>query len=377
MKPISFYRHNLSSKDLRLDYFHNDKNFLTYGKVCRQVEKKFLLNYPKKFGFLSNSWTNALISLVKSLNLGKNDEVIIPCNTFVACANVFEWVGCKLVFADIDNDTMLMSLDDCLKKITKNTKIILPVHMYGNIFDTKSLRKKINSKKITIIEDSAHAVLGKYSDGKNLGYYSDFIVFSFYATKNITCGEGGALLGNNKQVIEKAKIISNNGMSKSAFSRYSSKGYKDWDVSFVGFKGLLNDLSAKLLMNQLKNISKNYKKRKKIYHLYHKHLQKIKYIKIPKISNCKLRDYYLFPIGVDIKKFKRKNFFNYLNKNQINHTVNYRSILNLNYYKKKYNKQSCKLSEIWGNRTISLPFHNKITEKNIILIAKVLKNYFN
>ena len=185
------------------------------------------------------------------------------------------------------------------------------------------------------------------------------------------------MLGNNKQVIEKAKSISNNGMSKSAFSRYSSRGYSDWDVSFVGFKGLLNDLSAKLLMNQFKNINKNHKKRKKVYDLYIKHLQKIKYIKIPKNSNCKLRDYYLFPIGVDIKKSKRKNFFNYLSKNQINHTVNYRSILNLNYYKKKYNKQLCKLSDIWGNRTISLPFHNKITEKNIILIAKVIKNYFN
>jgi len=377
MKPISYYRHNLGRDDLRLNYFYNDKNFLTYGKVCKQVEKKILSKFNKKFGFLSNSWTNALISLVKSLKLGKNDEVIIPCNTFVACANVFEWVNCKIIFADIDNDTMLMSIDDCLKKITKNTKIILPVHMYGNIFDTKSLRKKINNKKITIIEDSAHAVVGKYSDGKIIGRYSDFIVFSFYATKNITCGEGGALLGNNKRIIEKAKIISNNGMSNNALSRYFSKIYHDWDVSFIGFKGLLNDLSATLLINQFKNIKKNYNQRKQVYNLYHKHLSKIKYLKIPKKSNCKLRDYYLFPIGINIKNFRRSNFFNYLSKNQINHTVNYRSILNLSYYKKKYNKQSCKLSDIWGKRTISLPFHNKINEKNVIHIAKVLKKYFN
>lgn len=369
-----FYRHNLNKKDFSFKYFYNDKNFLTYGNVCRNVEKKILNLYNKKYGFLSNSWTNAAIALAKSLNLNSDDEIIIPANTFVACANAFEWTGCKIVFADIDKNTMLLNINDCLMKITKKTKVIMPVHIYGNIFDTRQLRKKIR-KNIIIIEDSAHALVGQYSDGKNLGYYSDYVIFSFYATKNITCGEGGALIGNNNKVINNAKTISNNGMTKNAISRFKNSKYNDWNVNAIGFKGLLNDLSASVLINQFKNIKKDHKNRKKIYDLYYKHLSKIKNILIPRNSNCIRRDYHLFPIGIYKKKFNRNKFFAFMAKNNINFTVNFRSILKLNFYKKKYGKQNCYNAAYWGNRIISLPFHSKLTEKNIIHITKIIKKY--
>ena len=159
-----------------------------------------LKDSKKKKCLLTNSWTNAVIGILKSLNLKSTDEVIIPNLTFVACANVVEMVGAKIVFVDVDENTLLMSIDDCIRKINNNRKVIMPVHLYGNIFDTYKLKtemKKRTKRKIYIIEDSAHAFSGLCGKNKPIGFYSDFAVFSFYATKNITCGEGGAIISNN------------------------------------------------------------------------------------------------------------------------------------------------------------------------------------
>ena len=175
-----------------------------------------------------------------SLNLKPRDEIIIPACTFVACANVIEMVGAKVVFADIDPSTKLMDINDIIKKITKKTKVIMPVHLYGNLFQTKNLKKKIR-KNIFIIEDSAHAFCGEYHDNI-LGKYSDFAVFSFYATKSITCGEGGAIITNHKNYAEKIRSISNNGMTKPAFKRFVNNKYIPWDVYNIGFKANLRIL---------------------------------------------------------------------------------------------------------------------------------------
>ena len=192
---IPFYKHNLNKNK---NYFKKtlESDYLTSGPVCENVEKILCKNFKKKYGILTNSWTNGLISILLSLKLKPNDEIIIPACTFVACANVIEMVGAKVVFADIDPLTKLMDIDDCINKVTKKTKVIMPVHLYGNLFNTKKLKKKIK-KNIFIVEDSAHAFCGEYNN-KTLGHYSDFAVFSFYATKSITCGEGGAIITNHK-----------------------------------------------------------------------------------------------------------------------------------------------------------------------------------
>ena len=132
---------------------------------------------------MTNSWTNGLIGILRSLNLNKNHEIIIPSLTYVACANVIELSGAKVVFADVEKDTLLLSIEDCVKKINKNTKAIMPVHLYGNIFDTSTLRKKIN-RKIKIIEDCAHIFNGYYTNNK-LIFYSEYMQFFHFMLQKI------------------------------------------------------------------------------------------------------------------------------------------------------------------------------------------------
>tara|TARA_B100000886_G_scaffold194781_1_gene134197 strand:- start:911 stop:2029 length:1119 start_codon:yes stop_codon:yes gene_type:complete len=370
MKKINFYEHEIEKnyKDVKRSV---SSLFLTSGPISRKVENIISNRFKKKYCYLTNSWTNGVIALLLSLNLKKNDEIIIPANTFVACANVVEMVGCKLILADIEKDTKLLSISDTLKKITKRTKLIMPVHMYGNIFNVLELKKKIR-KKIHILEDCAHCFSGYYNN-KIIGSSSDFAVFSFYATKNITCGEGGAIILNNKHLYDKIKSISNNGMTKPAMKRFENNRYSHWDVISKGFKANLSDINASLLEKQIKMYDKKMIKRKKIYNNLYKKISKIKPITLPISNSNVLRDYHLFPIGVDKKK--RDKLISFLNKNHIQVTVNYRSITELTYYKKKY-KFKCGVSEKWGQQTLSLPFHLKIKKKDIDYISSKLNSFF-
>tara|TARA_B100001093_G_scaffold314631_1_gene300201 strand:+ start:747 stop:1871 length:1125 start_codon:yes stop_codon:yes gene_type:complete len=368
---IPFYKHNLNKNK---NYFKKTlgSDYLTSGPVCENVEKILCKNFKKKYAILTNSWTNGLISILLSLKLKPNDEIIIPACTFVACANVIEMVGAKVVFADIDPLTKLMDINDCINKVTKKTKVIMPVHLYGNIFNTKKLKKKIK-KNIFIIEDSAHAFCGEYNN-KVLGYYADFIVFSFYATKSITCGEGGAIITNHKNFSEKIRSISNNGMSKPAFKRFVNNKYIPWDVNNFGFKANLSDINASVLSDQIQNYSKTAKIKKKIFSFYKKNFNNISQVFFPRENKNKFRDYYLFPIGVSRKY--RNGLIEHLLEKKIFVTVNFKSITELKYYKKKYNDRSCPKSLEWGEQQISLPFHVKIKNSEIKLICSEIKKFF-
>ncbi len=369
---IPFYKHSLNKNKNYLKQTLNS-SYLTSGPVCEKVEKLLCKRFSKKYSFLTNSWTNGLISILLSINLKPNDEVIIPACTFVACANVVEMVGAKVVLADIDEKTKLMDINDCTNKITKNTKVIMPVHLYGNLFNTKILRNKIR-KNIFIIEDCAHSFCGEYNN-KIIGSYADFAVFSFYATKSITCGEGGAIITNHKKYLEKIKSISNNGMTKPAFKRFVNNKYIPWDVYNYGFKANLSDINASILESQIISYQKTAKIKKKIHLKYKSYLKNIKQVCLPKENKNKQRDYYLFPIGVDIKY--RNRLIEYLLSKKIFVTVNFRSISELSYYKKKYRKKICPVSEKWGKEQISLPFHAKLKESEIKIVCSEIKKFFS
>jgi dTDP-4-amino-4,6-dideoxygalactose transaminase len=369
---ISFYKHNLNKNKNYLKKTISSA-YLTSGPVCEKAEKLLKKKFKKDFAILTNSWTNGLISILLSLKLKPKDEVIIPACTFVACANVVEMIGAKIIFADINPLTKLMDLNDCLKKITKNTKVIMPVHLYGNLFNTRDLRKRIR-KNIFLIEDSAHAFCGEYNNN-TLGKFSDFTVFSFYATKSITCGEGGAIVTNHKNLADKIRSISNNGMTKPAFKRFVNNKYIPWDVYSYGFKANLSDINASILIDQIKGYSKIAKTKKNIFDKLKKHLSKIPQISFPKQNTNKDRDYYLFPIGVD--KRLRNKLIESLLKKKIYVTVNFKSITELNYYKKKYKKTTCPISERWGSEQLSLPFHARITNSEIQTIYLEIKKFFD
>ena len=373
MSTIDFYKHQVNKKKIISQISRVLKNnIITSGEIGEKVEKQIARFFNAKYCLLTNSWTNGAIATLLALQIKQGDEIIVPAMTFVATANIVELVGAKPVFVDVNPNTLLIDEEEILKKITRKTKAIIPVHLYGAMLDIKKLKEtlKKNKKKITIIEDAAHCFEGKYN-GEKVGKYSDISIFSFYATKNITCAEGGAIITNNKLLFENIKQTRTHGINKNFIKRFYQKKYSHWDMKILGTKANLPDLLACMLPSQIKNVYKNQKKRKSAYQFYNKILKNLD-IKIPTIERGCSSAYHLYVIHV--KPNIREKLLDYLNSKNISCAINYRSISDLTYYKKKYKLKSSdfKNSKYWGDGTISLPFYPDIKKKDQERVAKIL-----
>src|SRR5262249_21484373 len=146
---------------------------------------------------LVNSWTNGALATLLALGVGPDDEVIVPAMTFIASVNIIELLGARPVFVDVDPDTLLMTAEGLKHALTRGTRVVIPVHLYGQMVDVKMLRAALAGRdEVAIIEDAAHCFEGEF-DGQKPGKFSNAAIFSFYATKNVTCGEGGAIVTND------------------------------------------------------------------------------------------------------------------------------------------------------------------------------------
>lgn len=372
MKKIEFYKHNLNPQYVKYVSKVFKSNFLTSGTVCKKTELIIKDFFKVKYSLLTNSWTNGALAVLLALNIKKGDEVIIPAMTFVAVPNMVELLGAKPRFVDVDKDTLLLDLKKTLKAINKKTRAIIPVHLYGHMLDIKKLRdeiKKVN-KKIYIIEDCAHCFEGSYQNFQP-GKWSDCAIFSFYATKNITCGEGGAIITNNKSLYNKVLETRLHGMTRSAIDRFSNKNYQPWNMNRLGVKANLSDILASLLPRQIREVYKKLKLRKKAYKIYEKLLDGSD-IRRPIIDKKCNSAYHLYVVHVKPKI--RNLVMKYLSKYNIYTTINYKSITQLNFYKKKYSLRDAlfPISNNWGEGTISLPFYSSIKEKTQNYIIKKL-----
>ena len=220
---------------------------------------------------LTSSCTHALEMSALLIDINEGDEVIMSSYTFVSSANAFALYGAKIVFVDIDPDTMNIDAEKIENAITSRTKAIVLMH-YGAIpCETEKIVLLAKTKNIFIIEDAAHCIYA-FSDTNHLGTFGDFGTLSFHATKNIHCGEGGALLINNKKFIEQAEIIREKGTNRQAFKRGEISKY-NWIG--LGSSYLLSEISAAYLSVQLSQIEKITTSRKIIFDNYRKRLTNI------------------------------------------------------------------------------------------------------
>jgi UDP-4-amino-4-deoxy-L-arabinose-oxoglutarate aminotransferase len=307
------------------------------------------------------------------MDIGPGDEVIVPAMTFIATANVVELVGAKPVFIDCDPDTLLVTPELIKAAITEKTKAIIPVHMYGQMCDVKAIKDIIpNNQKIAIIEDCAHSFEAKFN-GERPGKYSDAAIFSFYATKNVTCGEGGAIITNDSNLFERIIQAILHGMSAGAADRFKDGGYKHWGMEYLGTKANLPDILACLLPNQIKEIDNKLQIRESLARGYEVAFENSE-LTLPKVAKNVLHSRHLFPIVFN--KILRDEALILLGKNGVGATVNYQSITSMNYYKTKYrfNQGDFPVSESWGSRTLSIPLFTSMLESEQEFVINVIKN---
>ena len=244
----------------------------TNGTGDRENTRKLIIQLKKLTGaryiFPTTSCTHGLELAMLSLDLKKGDEVIVPSFTMTSTANCVLIAGATPIFADVDPATCMLSVDDVSQKITSRTKAIIVVHYAGMAASMENLQSLAKKHNLYVIEDAAHAIGALYK-GKPLGTCSDIGVYSFHGTKNVSCGEGGAVVTNNKELADKMDLYRANGTNRHAFlagivDKYSWMG--------KGSSYFLSDILAAILVEQLKKLKTINKRRKEIADYYNKKL---------------------------------------------------------------------------------------------------------
>lgn len=335
-----------------------------------------------KYAIALNSATAGMHLSLIACGIKPGDQVITTPMTFAATANVVEHIGATPVFADIKVDTMNIDPEEIEKKITKKTKAIIPVHMAGRPCDMTKIKKLARVYNLKIIEDAAHAFGTKYRN-KMIGTIGDASAFSFYVTKNLITGEGGMVTTNDKKIADKIRIYSLHGMSKDAWKRYTDSGFKHYLIEVPGFKYNMMDLQAAIGIHQLIAFKQNQKRRREVWDFYNHAFKNLPLIRPTDPEKNTEHAFHLYTILVDVDKLKatREEIQQALHGENIGLGIHFIALHLHPFYKNKYNLKRGDFpnSEFVSDRTISLPFSAKLTDKDskdvVKAVKKVLKFY--
>lgn len=347
------------------------------GPKTEQFEKQFCVYTKAPYALGVNSATAGLHLALKALGVGKGDEVITTPLTFVSTVNVILHSGATPVFADVDRDTWNIDPKEIEKKITRKTKVILPVHLHGRSCDMDAIMALVKRKNLFVIEDAAHAAEAVYK-GKKIGSIGDTTVFSFYVTKNIATGEGGMVTTNNKNLSESMRIMSLHGLSQDAYKRYSVRYYRHYEAIIPGFKYNLTDIASSIGIHQLARVEKNWIIRKKHWETYMHAFEHIPELILPaKESPDTKHARHLFAILLRLEKLRisRDDFIDQLIKMNIGSGVHFNPVHLHAYYRKTfgYKKGMYPNAEYVGERTVSLPLGANLTQKDINDVIAAVK----
>ncbi len=371
IKKVEFYRHSLREEDIREVVKVLNSLFLTTGPVTAQVEEKLARYLDVKHVLCVTSCTSALFLSLKALGIGPGDEVITTPMTFIATANVILHTGATPVFVDVEPSTGNIDLEKFERAITPKTKAVIPVHLYGQMVDMKALSQICRDRGIHIVEDAAHA-LESSRKGVKPGQLGDTACFSFYATKNLTSGEGGAIALNDTSLYETLKKMRLHGMSKSAAERYSKK-YRHWDMELLGYKANLPDVLSALLLHQIDRLEEQLQRREAICRQYEEAFSQIPGLDFPKVLPDSRSARHLFTIWVP--RDRRDQTLSQLQEWGIGVAVNFRAVHLLSYYRKNFGFKpgDFPAAEEIGDRTITLPLYPSLKDEEVQYIIGAVR----
>ena len=350
-------------------------HFSSNGIFTKQCEQWLRDNVKCKEALLVHSCTAALEMCAILINIKKEDEVIMPSYTFVSTANAFVMRGARPVFVDVDIATCNIDPSKIERAITKKTMAIVVVHYAGVSCDMDPIVAIAKKHKLYIIEDAAQAILSSYK-GRPLGSIGDLAAISFHETKNVHCGEGGALIINNPKFTKRAKIIRDKGTNRDLFNQNMVKKYT-W-VDYGSSYGL-SEINAAFLYGQLKKAKKITKKRLTIFKLYHKLLENLEIKKlitrptIPSYAKANGHMYYIL-----VRNNKRDKLIKYLKQNKISTVFHYIPLHSSPFGKlKAATKSTMHNTNRISNTLLRLPMHLQLDSDKIFRIYKQISSFYN
>lgn len=319
-----------------------------------------------------NTGTSALHLALDAIGIGQGDEVILPSFTFVATAQAVTACRGTPVFADI-NDKLVMDSAEVEKRITKNTKAIILVHYYGQPTDMDAMILLSKKYGLRLIEDAAHA-FGSYYKNRKIGSFGDVTCFSFDSIKMMTCGEGGAVVSNDKKLIEIVRQKRLLGMKRASMTDINWKNRAlPYDVETNGFRYHMSNINAAIGLAQIKKISNFIQYRSSLVQRYRCLLTDSKIINF---YNFDYETNAHFMMPVQIKHGYRDELKKYLLSKEIETNISYTPIHMFSFYKKYASGDFSKTSLVFDT-ILSLPLHTKLTTADVDYIAKAIKDFEN
>lgn len=362
-KPIEFYRHSLGDEEKACLCAALDDPILTTGRRTAAAEQA-LANYLGSAHVVGlDSGTAALHLALLAQGIGPGDEVIVPAMTFVATANAVLMAGATPVFADVDPAHGCVTVETVAPRVTGRTRAVIPVHLYGLLCDMEALSALAADRNLILIEDSAHCLEARRGDVRP-GTHSSCACFSFYATKNITCGEGGALATNDPELAARVRRLALHGMTSSASDRHGRR-YRHWDMPDWGWKYNLDNIRASLLPPQIRKLDERWRRRREIAARYEAAFARLEGVDFPQVAVPEWSARHVFPIWV--APSRRDEILAGLQERGIGVVVNYRAVHLLQYYARHfgYRRGDLPVAEDIGDRTLSLPLYPQLTDAQI------------
>jgi UDP-4-amino-4-deoxy-L-arabinose-oxoglutarate aminotransferase len=304
------------------------------------------------------------------LGIGSGDEVITTPMSFVATATAILEAGATPVFVDVEADTGNLDAAQVEAAITPRTKAILPVHLYGLMCDMRALKAIADRHGLRLIEDAAHCIEG-VRDEVRPGELSDAACFSFYATKNLTCGEGGAIAVNDDALAERLNLLRLHGMTRMA-KESAREGYRHWDMVLMGWKYNMSNIEAALLLPQFERMEAKLARRHALADRYEQAFAGMDGIKVPCSRADSVHARHLFTVWCD--GCARDDLMAHLHQERIGAVVNYRPIHLMSYFVGQYgySRGDFPVAEWIGERTISLPFYPDMLLNDVDVVAEAV-----
>jgi dTDP-4-amino-4,6-dideoxygalactose transaminase len=333
------------------------------GPTVTQFEKKFAKFAGVKHATAVNTGTAALHSAIVAAGVQQGDEVILPSFTFVATAEAVVMAGGKPVFTDINPETYNISLAEIEKNITKKTKAIMPVDLYGFAADIKPIREIAAEHGLAVVEDAAQAHGATYN-GKPAGVFADAACWSLYASKNMTTGEGGVITTDSAEVAETLRLIRTHGEK----AKYASL--------MLGYNYRMSEIQAAIGLVQLEKLSAFVAKRRENAKRLTRLLAKTDRLQLPEETKDRQHSWYLYTVRLkNAAENERNKIVEELRQKDIGAEVYYSNPVHLMpYYRERFGGRKLPETEKTAKQVFSLPIHPGVTEAQVDYIGKTLLN---
>ncbi len=358
--------------------------WIGFGPKCLRFEEAFARYVDADYAVSVNSATAALHLALLAAGIGPGDEVITTPLTFVATANVITHVGAIPVFVDVDPDTQNLAPDLVERAVTRRTRALMPVHMAGWPCEMDALGALAARHGLTVIEDAAHAAETWYR-GSKVGSISRFTAFSFYATKNLTTGEGGMLTTDDATVIERLRALRLHGLDKDAWKRYSPGGFMPYQALEPGYKYNMTDMQASLGLHQLARLEHSLAARERLWAIYDQAFAEVPGVRVrPRLETLGSRHArHLYTLELDLPNLEcdRGRFISALSAENIGSGIHFVPVHLHQHYRDTYGTRrgDHPQAERIGDATLSLPLSAAMSEDDardvIAAVTKVARHY--